>query len=143
MVKAINSGFEAAGVEAPGLRVVESPMDLPGFDAVLDLAVGDAAWALEQWSGAADAWFLDGFSPALNPSMWSPGVLRLVRRRSAPGARLATFTVAGAVRRGLAEQGFVVEKRPGQWQQLMLNEIEIEDEDKPALVAEWISQFFV
>ena len=35
------------------------------------------------------------------------------------------------------------EKRPGQWQQLMLNEIEIEDEDKPALVAEWISQFFV
>ncbi|SDQ81116.1 FAD-dependent 5-carboxymethylaminomethyl-2-thiouridine(34) oxidoreductase MnmC [Brevundimonas sp. 374] len=88
-------------------------VDLPGFDAVLDLAVGDAAWALEQWSGSADAWFLDGFSPALNPGMWSPEVMALIAKRSAPGARLATFTVAGAVRRGLAEQGFVVEKRPG------------------------------
>ncbi len=88
-------------------------VDLPGFDAVLDVGVGDAAWALEQWSGTADAWFLDGFSPALNPGMWSPEVMALIAKRSAPGARLATFTVAGAVRRGLAEQGFVVEKRPG------------------------------
>ncbi|MEH6664164.1 MAG: tRNA (5-methylaminomethyl-2-thiouridine)(34)-methyltransferase MnmD, partial [Brevundimonas sp.] len=39
-------------------------IDLPGWNATLDLAVGDAAWALDQWSGAADAWFLDGFSPA-------------------------------------------------------------------------------
>ncbi|WP_336976311.1 FAD-dependent 5-carboxymethylaminomethyl-2-thiouridine(34) oxidoreductase MnmC [Brevundimonas nasdae] len=88
-------------------------VDLPGFDAVLDVGVGDAAWALEQWSGSADAWFLDGFSPALNPGMWSPEVMALIAKRSAPGAHLATFTVAGAVRRGLAEQGFVVEKRPG------------------------------
>lgn len=35
------------------------------------------------------------------------------------------------------------EKRPGQWQQTMENTIEIEGEDKPALIAEWISQFFV
>lgn len=88
-------------------------LDLPELRATIDLAVGDAAWALEQWSGRADAWFLDGFSPALNPGMWSPEVLALVARRSAPGARLATFTVAGAVRRGLAEHGFLVEKQPG------------------------------
>jgi len=88
-------------------------LDLPEFHAVLDLAVGDVAWALEAWSGAADAWFLDGFSPALNPGMWSPEVLDGVAARSAPGARIATFTVAGAVRRGLAERGFQVEKRPG------------------------------
>ena len=88
-------------------------LDLPQWGATIDLAVGDAQWALEQWSGAADAWFLDGFSPALNPGMWSPGILALVAARSAPGARLATFTVAGAVRRGLAEHGFTVEKKPG------------------------------
>ncbi|GAW41554.1 tRNA 5-methylaminomethyl-2-thiouridine biosynthesis bifunctional protein MnmC [Brevundimonas sp. SH203] len=88
-------------------------IDLPAFNTVFDLAIGDAAWALEQWSGAADAWFLDGFSPALNPGMWSPEVMGLIAARSAPGARLATFTVAGAVRRGLAEHGFVVDKRPG------------------------------
>src|SRR5690606_34753650 len=88
-------------------------IDLPGWNAVLDLAVGDAAWALAQWSGRADAWLLDGFSPALNPDMWSAAVLDGVAGRSAPGARLASFTVAGAVRRGLAERGFTVDKRPG------------------------------
>jgi len=88
-------------------------LDLPAFNASLDLAIGDAAWALEQWSGAADAWFLDGFAPSTNPGMWSDAVLDGVAARSAPGARLATFTVAGAVRRGLAERGFTVEKRPG------------------------------
>ncbi|WP_427789720.1 FAD-dependent 5-carboxymethylaminomethyl-2-thiouridine(34) oxidoreductase MnmC [Brevundimonas diminuta] len=88
-------------------------LDLPQWGATINLAVGDARWALEQWSGAADAWFLDGFSPALNPGMWSPEIMALVAARSRPGARLATFTVAGAVRRGLAEHGFTVEKKPG------------------------------
>lgn len=88
-------------------------LDLPGFNATLDLAVGEAAWALSQWSGRADAWFLDGFAPSTNPAMWSDAVLDGVAARSGPGARLATFTVAGAVRRGLSERGFTVEKRPG------------------------------
>lgn len=88
-------------------------IDLPELDAVFDLAVGEVGWALSQWDGAADAWFLDGFSPALNPDMWSDDVLDAVKRRSAPGARLATFTVAGAVRRGLTARGFQVDKRPG------------------------------
>ncbi|MET3668114.1 tRNA (5-methylaminomethyl-2-thiouridine)(34)-methyltransferase MnmD [Caulobacter sp. 1776] len=88
-------------------------IDLPGFDAVLDLAVMDVVEALEAWDGAADAWFLDGFSPALNPAMWRDEVLAAVARRSAPGARAATFTVAGAVRRGLQAAGFEIAKRPG------------------------------
>ncbi|MBU2418502.1 MAG: tRNA (5-methylaminomethyl-2-thiouridine)(34)-methyltransferase MnmD, partial [Alphaproteobacteria bacterium] len=88
-------------------------IDLPGFNATLDLAVGEAAWALTQWSGRADAWFLDGFAPSTNPGMWSDAVLDGVAARSAPGARVATFTVAGSVRRGLAERGFAVEKKPG------------------------------
>jgi acyl dehydratase len=37
----------------------------------------------------------------------------------------------------------LVEKRPGQWQQTLEFTVEIEGEDKPALQAEWISQFFV
>ena len=88
-------------------------MNLAGFNATLDLAVGEAAWALSEWAGRADAWFLDGFAPATNPGMWSDEVLDGVAARSAPGARVATFTVAGAVRRGLSERGFVVEKRAG------------------------------
>ena len=88
-------------------------LDLPDFNATLDLAVGDVGWALSQWTGRADAWFLDGFAPSTNPDMWSDAVMDGIAARSAPGARVATFTVAGAVRRGLAERGFAVEKRPG------------------------------
>lgn len=88
-------------------------IELPGLSALIDVAVMDAGEALDRWSGRADAWFLDGFSPALNPAMWSEAVLAAVAQRSAPGARAATFTVAGAVRRGLAAAGFDVEKRPG------------------------------
>lgn len=88
-------------------------IDLPELQAVVDLAIGDAPWALDQWQGRADAWFLDGFAPSTNPDMWSDAVLDGVARCSAPNARLATFTVAGSVRRGLAERGFIVEKRPG------------------------------
>ena len=88
-------------------------IDLPELGATLDLAVMDAHEALQGWQGRADAWFLDGFSPALNPGMWDETLLALVAARSAPGARVATFTVAGAVRRGLQAAGFTAEKHPG------------------------------
>lgn len=35
------------------------------------------------------------------------------------------------------------EKRPGQWQQTIEFSAEIEGEEKPAVIAEWITQFFV
>ncbi len=88
-------------------------IDLPHLRVVIDVAVMEVEEALSSWTGMADAWFLDGFSPAVNPQMWRDAVLALVAARSAPGARAATFTVAGSVRRGLAAQGFSVEKRPG------------------------------
>lgn len=93
----------------PGLHRI----DLPQWNAVLDVAHGEAAQMLAAWDGRADAWFLDGFAPASNPEMWRDEVLGLVASRSAPGARLATFTVAGAVRRGLTVHGFSVRKVPG------------------------------
>jgi len=93
----------------PGLHRV----DWPELGATLDLWIGEAADGLSQGSGQADAWFLDGFAPATNPAMWSAAVLDGVRARSAPGTRIATFTVAGAVRRGLSDRGCTVEKRPG------------------------------
>jgi tRNA 5-methylaminomethyl-2-thiouridine biosynthesis bifunctional protein len=88
-------------------------VDFDDLGAVLDLAIMDVGEALDAWTGEADAWFLDGFSPARNPAMWSDNVLAGLARHSAPGARAATFTVAGAVRQGLTAAGFSVEKRPG------------------------------
>ncbi len=37
----------------------------------------------------------------------------------------------------------MTEKRPGQWQQACEITIEIEGADKPALICEWITQYFV
>jgi acyl dehydratase len=37
----------------------------------------------------------------------------------------------------------LIEKRPGQWQQTNEFSVEIEGEEKPAMIAEWISQIFV
>lgn len=79
----------------------------------INVHTGDAEAILAGLRGSFDAWYLDGFAPAKNPHMWSPSLLRHVARLSAPGARLASFTVAGDVRRGLESAGFTVERKPG------------------------------
>jgi len=61
----------------------------------------------------ADALFLDGFSPAKNPQMWTEEVFAGLARLSGKGTTLATFTVAGWVRRGLEAQGFSIQKVTG------------------------------
>ena len=61
----------------------------------------------------ADAWFLNGFAPSKNPKMWSIEVFQGMKPLSRKGTTFSTFTVAGFVRRGLQEQGFVLEKIKG------------------------------
>ncbi|SDM11681.1 tRNA (5-methylaminomethyl-2-thiouridine)(34)-methyltransferase MnmD [Maricaulis salignorans] len=73
----------------------------------------EAELALAQIEARVDAWFLDGFAPARNEAMWSQAVFDRMGRLSRAGSRVATFTVAGAVRRGLQQAGFSVAKRPG------------------------------
>ncbi|HLX79592.1 MAG TPA: bifunctional tRNA (5-methylaminomethyl-2-thiouridine)(34)-methyltransferase MnmD/FAD-dependent 5-carboxymethylaminomethyl-2-thiouridine(34) oxidoreductase MnmC [Burkholderiales bacterium] len=80
---------------------------------VLTLALGDIADTLPQLQLAADAIFLDGFAPAKNPEMWQPQLLRHLGRLAAPGATLATWSVAASVRAALEEAGFAVEKDQG------------------------------
>lgn len=80
----------------------------------LTLAINDVAEALPQLpAGCVDAWFLDGFSPAKNPEMWSEDVLVSIAHASRDGATLATYTSAGWVRRGLQQAGFDVERTLG------------------------------
>ncbi len=85
--------------------------DLPG--ARLEVVVGDARRSVAEWPGPAEAWFLDGFAPARNPELWEPPLLQAVHDRTEPGGTAATYSAAGAVRRGLAAAGFLVRKRPG------------------------------
>lgn len=98
------------------------PLRIAGFHRVvlsprvrLTLVFDDVNDTLPQLvvPGGVDCWFLDGFAPAKNPAMWSETVFQEMKRLSAPGATAATFTAAGAVRRGLESAGFKVEKRRG------------------------------
>lgn len=78
-----------------------------------EIVSGDARQTLPRWQGTADAWFLDGFSPARNPEMWTDALLAAVGAHTAPGGTFATYTAAGHVRRALAAAGFTVERLPG------------------------------
>ncbi|HXI86246.1 MAG TPA: tRNA (5-methylaminomethyl-2-thiouridine)(34)-methyltransferase MnmD, partial [Parvularculaceae bacterium] len=72
----------------------------PGVTLILGL--GDAMNILCSLEARINAWFLDGFAPSKNPDMWSEALFREIAWLSAPGATVATFTVAGDVRRALA-----------------------------------------
>jgi tRNA U34 5-methylaminomethyl-2-thiouridine-forming methyltransferase MnmC len=74
---------------------------------------GDARDTLPDWSGRADAWFLDGFSPAKNPALWEGTLLSEVARHTSPGGTFATYTAAGHVRRALQAAGFQVSRVAG------------------------------
>lgn len=96
------------------------PVDLSGRQRVslageveLDLIFGDVNAEISKLEGYVDCWFLDGFKPSSNPEMWSETVFQNMYRLSAPHATLATFTVAGFVRRGLKDAGFDVRKVRG------------------------------
>lgn len=97
------------------------PMLVPGMhrlefesgNVVLTLFFGDVAEGLPQLQLAADAIFLDGFAPAKNPQMWAAPLLRHLGRLAAPGATVATWSVAAPVRESLQGAGFAVEKCKG------------------------------
>ncbi len=78
-----------------------------------EMVRGDARLSLPEWTGLADAWFLDGFSPAKNPELWQDDLMAEVARHTAPGGTAATYTAAGFVRRGLEAAGFRVTRIPG------------------------------
>ena len=94
---------------ARGIRRIDWPED--GIS--LTLHIDDVARALPNSRFTADAWFLDGFSPAKNADMWAASLYPMIAERSAQGAHVGTYTVAGHVRRGLSEAGFTVSKKPG------------------------------
>ncbi len=82
-------------------------------DAVLEVITGDARSTLPAWQGKADAWFLDGFSPAKNPELWDEALMQAVANHTDAQGTLATYTAAGFVRRGLDAAGFDVSRISG------------------------------
>ena len=84
---------------------------------MLTLLYGDASFMLSALASRqhfrVDAWYFDGFSPKVNPGLWAPALLGTVARLSKSGSTFSTYSVASAVRSGLSDAGFMVEKAPG------------------------------
>jgi tRNA 5-methylaminomethyl-2-thiouridine biosynthesis bifunctional protein len=93
----------------PGLHRLE----FEGGRVTLTIAFGDALEMLPKLWLRADAFYLDGFSPAKNPDLWSPVIFKSLARLAGEGATLATYTCAGHVRRALTEAGFECMKTEG------------------------------
>lgn len=86
---------------------------LAGGRVLLSLLIGDSQAMLRQQELVADSIYLDGFSPARNPDMWSLHSLKAVARCARRGTQLSTWTIAAQLRRDLAQCGFEVRKVPG------------------------------
>jgi tRNA 5-methylaminomethyl-2-thiouridine biosynthesis bifunctional protein len=84
-----------------------------GGRVLLTLHVGDVRDGLRQQPFAADAVFLDGFDPARNQAMWELPVVKGIARHCRRGTRVATWSVAGDLRRGLTQCGFEVQRAEG------------------------------
>ncbi|MDA9112681.1 tRNA (5-methylaminomethyl-2-thiouridine)(34)-methyltransferase MnmD [Gammaproteobacteria bacterium] len=92
-------------------------IELPGYKIRLTLIVGDAEESLcslvGNKSNKIDAWYLDGFDPNKNLSMWSPCVIKQIGLLSKDKCTFGTYTAAGFVRRELQNNNFDVSKVKG------------------------------
>lgn len=114
IARALTAFPEALAVATPFLEAWEQGRTRFTIGAIeAEVILGDARQTLPAWQGRADAWFLDGFSPAKNPELWGEDLMAEVAHHTAPGGTFATYTAAGFVRRGLAAAGFAVERAPG------------------------------
>jgi tRNA 5-methylaminomethyl-2-thiouridine biosynthesis bifunctional protein len=106
---------------ASKLLLASYPLLTPGVHALrflegrvrLWLSLGEAREQLTRSEFKASHWYWDGFAPSRNPDAFDPALFHQVARLSAPGARGASFTSAGWVRRGIEAAGFRIEKRSG------------------------------
>lgn len=116
----IHALFPEVAAQAEALRHA-MPLPVPGVHRVhlaggrvqLTLLYGDACEMLSAYAMQADAWFLDGFAPRLNPELWSAQVAAQVRRLSAAGATLATFSTSTTTCEALQAAGFALTKQTG------------------------------
>lgn len=79
----------------------------------ITIFIEDINIALPKLNILADVWFLDGFSPAKNPAMWTPVLFNEMRRLSVKGTSYATFTSASMVQKGLRANGSKIKNSQG------------------------------
>ncbi|MFY0595427.1 MAG: tRNA (5-methylaminomethyl-2-thiouridine)(34)-methyltransferase MnmD [Cognatishimia sp.] len=114
MARALNAFPEVADYAqrlCEAWSVDQTLSTLEGINARVIL--GDARETLSTEDWQADAWFLDGFSPAKNPELWDEKLMSEVGKHTKAGGTAATYTAAGFVRRNLENAGFEIERVSG------------------------------
>ncbi|MCB1338743.1 MAG: tRNA (5-methylaminomethyl-2-thiouridine)(34)-methyltransferase MnmD [Maritimibacter sp.] len=114
IARALSAFPEAGAVAGPFLDAWgEGARRFALGDMQVEVILGDARETLPAWPGKADAWYLDGFSPAKNPELWGEALMCDVADHTAQNGTFATYTAAGFVRRNLEAAGFAVTRQPG------------------------------
>jgi tRNA U34 5-methylaminomethyl-2-thiouridine-forming methyltransferase MnmC len=72
---ALNAWSDLQDVSEALCRSYQTDNSFTVGPADVEINTGDARETLPKWSGRADAWYLDGFSPAKNPELWEPTLL--------------------------------------------------------------------
>jgi len=103
--------YSSIEISRPGWHQIQ--LTRPFGSLTLNLWIGEALEMVSTLTIPCDAWFLDGHGPKKNPDIWRHELLMAIGEKTKTGGTCATFTVAGAVRRGLIDAGFSVEQRPG------------------------------
>ncbi|WP_218082383.1 tRNA (5-methylaminomethyl-2-thiouridine)(34)-methyltransferase MnmD [Anthocerotibacter panamensis] len=97
--------------EPLGQLATDLQVTTEGLEAVF--WAGDARETIQRVPlGWADGIFLDPFSPARCPMLWTAEFLALVAQRLHPEGRLVTYSAAAAVRQGLRLAGLTVRSTP-------------------------------
>ena len=82
-----------------------------GGAVTLLLCMGEVQTALHDLQMRADTVFLDGFSPEVNPQMWTHKILGRISQLAKPSAQLATWCVSSTVIKSLEILGFECHKK--------------------------------
>ena len=98
-------------------------LDFSYDNLTVDIWLGDAAQSLSKLAidhpqqsapqPHIDAWFLDGFAPSCNSTLWADSIFAQMQRLSRTHTTAATYSCAGIVKRGLKEHGFDIKKVKG------------------------------
>ena len=105
----------------PPLIAGSHRLHFPNDNLTVDMWFGDAAASLaklainenDDRTARVDAWFLDGFAPSCNASLWADPIFAQVQRLSTIGTTAATYSCAGTVKRALMAAGFEIKKIKG------------------------------
>ena len=120
-LKKLYSALQDDGLKALASRLIDNyPVATSGTHLIwlsenicLTLILGEDVVALGEVNQEVDAIYLDGFSPGKNEQMWNRQVLSSLSTLCHAETTLSTYSVSGALRRGLTEAGFSIAKQPG------------------------------